>query len=172
MKRQPSDKSKRLSFHMSPNILSELDSLALESQPRVVAIDSAIRQIRLAFGGPVHGELNRRNIIFRLESDQVGVVAFDSLSYSTPSPLHPKPPVFPEALSRLSTCLSMLMSVQVRDAFIGDLEERYGVILKAKGRQAATIWFWRQVIHSFLSLVFDTLKRMSGLEKLYRRIGS
>ena len=62
-----------------------------------------------------------------------------------------------------------------RDSFIGDLEERFGIIVEEKGRRAATRWFWREIRHSFLSLTLDGLKKLSGLEKLmerYRRIGS
>ena len=69
----------------------------------------------------------------------------------------------------------LFLARQNRDSFVGDLEERYGVILKATGRRAATIWFWREVGHSFLSLALDAVKNLSGFEKLierYRRIGS
>jgi hypothetical protein len=68
-----------------------------------------------------------------------------------------------------------LMSKDTAGSFIGDLEERYGLILDARGRRAATRWFWRQVVHSFFSLAVDALRRLSALEKLierYRRIGS
>jgi len=58
------------------------------------------------------------------------------------------------------------------DTFIGDLEERYGLVLKSQGRRAATIWFWREVALSFISLALDAVRRISGLEKLMRRIGS
>jgi len=66
----------------------------------------------------------------------------------------------------------VLLNRRNLDSFVGDLEERYALILKAHGRRAATVWFWREVIHSFLSLAFDALHRISGLEKLFRRIGS
>ena len=85
----------------------------------------------------------------------------------------------PDLLASLAPNASFLFCIFVsqdeRDALLGDLEERYGVILKGKGRRAATRWFWRQVVHSFLSLAFDSLKRLSALEKLierYRRIGA
>jgi|ERR1017187_987814 hypothetical protein len=68
--------------------------------------------------------------------------------------------------------LAVFMSEPNRDSFLGDLEERYAALTKTKGRRAASRWFWRQVVHSFFSLAFDALKRLSGLEKLLRRIGS
>jgi hypothetical protein len=68
--------------------------------------------------------------------------------------------------------LGLLMSHGQRDAFIGDLEERYGVIARAKNRRAATAWFWREVAHSLFSLAIVALKKVSGLENLLRRIGS
>jgi len=70
---------------------------------------------------------------------------------------------------------SLLMSPDNCEGFIGDLEERHGEILQTKGRRAATIWFWREVALSFISLALDALKRLSGFEKLverFRRIGS
>jgi hypothetical protein len=70
------------------------------------------------------------------------------------------------------TLLFLFLSKEKRDSFFGDLQERYEIILKVNGSRSAALWFWRQVIHSFFSLAFDTLKRISGLEKLYRRIGS
>jgi hypothetical protein len=54
----------------------------------------------------------------------------------------------------------------------GDLEQRYVAISKEQGHQSASRWFYRELIHSFLSLAFTALKRLSGLEKLIRRIGS
>jgi hypothetical protein len=71
-----------------------------------------------------------------------------------------------------SLLFAILMSQRMRASFIGDLEERYGLILKANSRRSATIWFWQQVILSFFSLALDAVKNLSGLEKLMRRIGS
>jgi hypothetical protein len=70
---------------------------------------------------------------------------------------------------------SLLISEANRASFIGDLEERFRIQVEEKGRRAASRWFWREVIHSFFSLAFDTLKSISGFERLierYRRIGS
>jgi hypothetical protein len=70
--------------------------------------------------------------------------------------------------------LAVFMSEPNRDSFIGDLEERFRIQVAEKGRRSASRWFWRQVVHSFFSLAFDALKRLSALEKLierYRRIG-
>ena len=81
-------------------------------------------------------------------------------------------PIPPEPLTHL---FRLVLSPDNRDSFIGDLEERYGAILQHEGHCAASRWFWRQVVHSFFSLAFDALKRLSALEKLierYRRIGS
>jgi lipopolysaccharide biosynthesis protein len=64
------------------------------------------------------------------------------------------------------------MSPASCNSIIGDLEERQGEILRKKGRRAATIWFWREVALSFISLALDAVRKISGLEKLMRRIGS
>jgi hypothetical protein len=63
------------------------------------------------------------------------------------------------------------LSGQSGDSLIGDIEERYVLTVKTKGRQTATRWFYREAAHSFCSLGFDALKRISGIEKLFRRIG-
>lgn len=80
--------------------------------------------------------------------------------------------VSPGSIGRL---FSIFMSHDQRDALVGDLEERYETSAKAKGREAATLWFWREVVHSFIALALDGLKKCSGLGKLIekcRRIGS
>jgi len=66
----------------------------------------------------------------------------------------------------------LFVSTQNRESFIGDLKERYAAILQQKGRRSATRWFWREVFFSFLSLALDAVKKISGLERLFRRIGS
>jgi len=70
------------------------------------------------------------------------------------------------ALFRLS------LSARNLEHFIGDLEERCGLIAEEEGHHAATRWFWREVIDSFFSLAWGAVKRASVLEWLYRRIGS
>jgi hypothetical protein len=68
--------------------------------------------------------------------------------------------------------LGIFMSSQNRESIVGDIEERFGQLVEKEGRPAATRWIWREVVHSFFFLAFDALKRVSGIEKLYRRIGS
>jgi hypothetical protein len=75
----------------------------------------------------------------------------------------------PPRESGTSTLLSFFMSKEQCHCFIGDLEERYAVILEQEGRRAATIWFWRQVVLSVFSLSLDAVKRISGLEKFIER---
>ena len=71
--------------------------------------------------------------------------------------------------------ITTILATIIGESMVGDLEERYCLVLKSQGRRAATRWFWREVIHSCFSLALDALKRLSALEKLierYRRIGS
>ena len=86
---------------------------------------------------------------------------FDHKTTTEPTPASPDITVF-----------FLFLSKAKRDTLIGDLEERFGLILEREGRRTAIRWFWRQVFFTFLSLVFDGVKRLSGLEKLCRRIGS
>lgn len=66
----------------------------------------------------------------------------------------------------------LVLSPAKCEVLIGDLQERYLQLLQSDGSQRATRWFCREVVHSLFSLAFDALKRLSGLEKLFRRIGS
>jgi hypothetical protein len=66
--------------------------------------------------------------------------------------------------------VALFLSRQNRNSFVGDIEERYRILLRKQGRRSATLWFWRQMVHSFLSLALDALKRISGFERLFRRI--
>jgi hypothetical protein len=72
---------------------------------------------------------------------------------------------------RVKGLFSLLMDSQVCESFMGDLQERYGLMLAQKGPNTANRWYYREVILSFFSLAFDALKRVFGIEKLYRRIG-
>jgi hypothetical protein len=73
-------------------------------------------------------------------------------------------------------CVTSLVSIFVCyatcESIVGDLQERYLLKRKAHGQPAAAIWFWCEVIHSVLSLAFDSFKKVSDLEKLYHRIRS
>jgi hypothetical protein len=44
------------------------------------------------------------------------------------------------------------------DAFMGDLEERYGVIRAERGRAWAVFWFWREVLTSLGPLVLASVQ--------------
>jgi len=69
---------------------------------------------------------------------------------------------------------SLFKSPQECSSIIGDLQERHGLILKAEGPQAATRWFWWEVIASLFSLAVEALRMLSRIEELierYRRIG-
>jgi hypothetical protein len=72
----------------------------------------------------------------------------------------------------VSGILSLFLSSLQLESFVGDIEERYSRIFHTHGHRAATRWFYREVIHSFLSLTYEALKRVSGIERLLRRIGS
>jgi hypothetical protein len=60
---------------------------------------------------------------------------------------------------------------EVREAVVGDLWERYPCQLDRRGGVGAVIWFCREVIISLSQFAWAWLKRISGLEALYRRIG-
>src|ERR1051326_2506643 len=83
--------------------------------------------------------------------------------------------VGPSGPPSLPTCMAGVLAIfmcgQKRESFLGDLEERYSLLCNKKDRGSANLWLWKQVVFSFFSLALDALKRISGFEKLYRRIG-
>jgi len=71
----------------------------------------------------------------------------------------------------LTVLFTLFLDQRTAQAVLGDLNERRTAAATKVGSASATRWFWREVVHSFLSLAFAALKRISGVEKLYRRIG-
>jgi hypothetical protein len=77
-----------------------------------------------------------------------------------------------ECLTHVASILSLFMSPELFESFIGDLEERYAAILKQQSPRSAQLWFWRQVVQSLLPLAFAAIRRVSGFERFvefYRR---
>jgi len=68
--------------------------------------------------------------------------------------------------------LMRFLSPKSSTAIMGDLQEGFGALRIRKGHKTASKWFWREATKTVLSLSFDALKRFSGLERLFRRIGS
>jgi hypothetical protein len=58
------------------------------------------------------------------------------------------------------------MSPEDSESFVGDLEERYAIVVQNQGRRCARRWFWRQDIQSLFPLVFAAVRRVSGFERL------
>src|SRR5689334_20742164 len=46
--------------------------------------------------------------------------------------------------SNLIGICKLFMVTETYESFVGDLEERYNVILKKQGPRSAQLWFWRQ----------------------------
>jgi len=72
----------------------------------------------------------------------------------------------------LTVCPGLRWAGSSYDAILGDLQERHALLVKQEGRRVANRWFYSEVFSSLISLSWVALKRISGLEKLYRRIGS
>ena len=66
---------------------------------------------------------------------------------------HPPPP-------RLATMLlAAVLSERDRDAVIGDLTEEYAAHAGRRTRQAACLWYWRQVVRSMPPLLRSSARR-------------
>jgi hypothetical protein len=73
---------------------------------------------------------------------------------------HPVPPLNVEILFRC------FIAKDDCEAIIGDVNERFRIILMVQGHRSAELWYWRQVIQLFFLLVFAAIRRVSGYEKL------
>jgi hypothetical protein len=82
-----------------------------------------------------------------------------------------QPPDQIEATWLVERLVAMFLSPELREAVIGDLQERYGELIEESGYTRATLWFWRQIVTSLAPFAWVTLKRISGLEAIYRRMG-
>jgi hypothetical protein len=67
--------------------------------------------------------------------------------------------------------LRIFVSKTQIDAMIGDLQEESIRIEKRFGIHAARRWYCRQLLGSVPSLLWDALKRLSGLQAILKRIG-
>jgi len=64
-----------------------------------------------------------------------------------------------------------LSSKEDSESLMGDLLEGYERVVIRRCRSGAILWFWRQVLTSLPPFAWASLKRISGLEAIYRRIG-
>jgi hypothetical protein len=80
-------------------------------------------------------------------------------------------PISGFTLSRIESPISIFLCPDVSSSIVGDIKERHNVLLNSEGLRPANCGLYRQVILTFFSLAFDALKRLSGLERLLRRIG-
>jgi hypothetical protein len=75
------------------------------------------------------------------------------------------PPRFPKFLL-------LLIPKKNREYVIGDLEEEFHTILVPEyGYRTARCWYWAQVLAAFLPIVWDQLKRASGLAVVLKLLG-
>jgi hypothetical protein len=89
---------------------------------------------------------------------------------STDSPVETRTP---ETLQlRTATRLfGLLVADQELQSILGDLGEGYHSKNRKEGHDEARIWLWKQIFKSLPPLAWACLKRVSGLEALYRGIG-
>jgi hypothetical protein len=80
-------------------------------------------------------------------------------------------PNIPHPRPNVTVLFALFLSSLNCDAVVGDLQERYATAIARRGRYRAILWFWRQVITSLAPLAWASLKRVSGLEAIQRRIG-
>jgi hypothetical protein len=82
---------------------------------------------------------------------------------------------FPEQEPRSASFLfSLFLSSEIAECFLGDLQEGYCRIIRASGHQEASRWYCRQIALSLWPLMWVSLKRVSGWDRLadfWRRIG-
>jgi hypothetical protein len=75
------------------------------------------------------------------------------------------PPRFPKFLL-------LLIPKKNREYVIGDLEEEFHTILVPEyGYRIARCWYWAQVLAAFVPMLWDQLKRASGLAVVLKLLG-
>jgi hypothetical protein len=82
-----------------------------------------------------------------------------------------KPSVVVKRPPNVTPLFSLFLSLEACEAVIGDIQERYTSIFSRLGKHHASVWFWKQVIASLATFAWASLKRASGIEKIYRMIG-
>jgi hypothetical protein len=78
----------------------------------------------------------------------------------------------PEPPTTAHTVVSLLLSSKNAECLLGDLYEGYVRLHRAAGTAAAERWYWRQLGRSVRSLLWASMRRISGLGGLvdaYRR---
>jgi hypothetical protein len=71
----------------------------------------------------------------------------------------------------ITPLFALFLSSEICDAVVGDLQERYTQAFTQRGRTHATLWFLKQAATSLMPFAWAALKRVSGVEAIYRRIG-
>src|ERR1019366_2414025 len=162
------DQTKRIFISFSADDSNALDHVVhFQALSETSALDTIrrrrLREIRWALLKDGRGTSDGTGLIGYFDPSQGRVVLTTNYDRIIDWHSHLSAPV------SLAGILSIFLSGEKRDSFIGDVEERFRFMVNKKGRRAATIWFWREVLHSFLSLALDALKRVSGFEKLMER---
>lgn len=71
----------------------------------------------------------------------------------------PKPPTWAEYLMHF-------LPPTTKDALLGDLEERFNVMLQRFGWKRACFWYWCQALYACVDNVVISVKKRSGLDIL------
>jgi hypothetical protein len=77
----------------------------------------------------------------------------------------PRPPL------NITKLFALFLTSEMCAAVVGDLQERYAKVFRQRGHTHATLWFLKQTAISLMPFVWAALKRVSGVEAIYRRIG-
>jgi len=76
------------------------------------------------------------------------------------------------ASPRFPKFLLLLIPKKNREYVIGDLEEEFHTILVPEyGYRIARWWYWAQVLAAFVPILWDQLKRASGLAVVLKLLG-
>lgn len=76
----------------------------------------------------------------------------------------PAPPPFGEAL------VGLFCSRDMREAVLGDLDEKFGELAERRGCNFAKAWYWGQAARSALFFAFRWGRRLLELETILKRI--
>lgn len=81
-----------------------------------------------------------------------------------PAPAPPTPPTAGEAL------VGLFCKREMREAVLGDLDEKFAELAERRGARVARAWYWSQAGRSVLFFAVRWGRRLLELEAILRRI--
>ncbi|MET1111792.1 MAG: permease prefix domain 2-containing transporter [Allosphingosinicella sp.] len=114
------------------------------------------------FGSPEQFDLLWRNAKAKI-AREIAARALPLLE-AVPEPTRPTPPRAGEML------VGLLCKRDIREAVLGDLDEKFAELAERRGAGVAKAWYWSQAARSVLFFAVRWGRRLLALEAILKRI--